>query len=59
MTPNLNYIMNRSYKQENYEQPRFEDSTELEKINDYYECLIECTDTHQASCKRICREVLM
>jgi hypothetical protein len=42
-----------------YEWTQSEDSTELEKINDYYECLIECTDTHQASCKRICREVLM
>jgi hypothetical protein len=42
-----------------YEWSHFEDSTELEKINDYYECLIECTDTHQASCKRICKEVLM
>jgi len=26
-------------------------------INDYYECLIECDDD-QATCKRICREVL-
>ena len=33
--------------------------TEDQKINDYYECLIECDDTHQASCKRICKEVLM
>ena len=32
---------------------------EEQRINDYYECLIECTDTHQASCKRICKEVLM
>jgi len=23
MTPNLNYIMNHRYEQENYEQPRF------------------------------------
>ena len=26
-------------------------------INDYYDCLIECDD-RQATCKRICREVL-
>lgn len=30
---------------------------ELELINDYYECLIECDDT-QATCKRICRRIL-
>ena len=28
------------------------------KINDYYECLIECEDDH-SSCKRICKEVLL
>jgi len=31
--------------------------TELDLINDYYECLIECEDD-QASCKRICRRIL-
>lgn len=31
--------------------------SELERINDYYECLIEC-DEDQATCKKICREVL-
>ena len=31
--------------------------TELDILNDYYECLIECSDT-QAHCKRICRELL-
>lgn len=31
---------------------------ENQKINDYYECLIECDDS-QSSCKRICGEVLM
>ncbi len=25
--------------------------------DDYYECLVECTDTRSA-CKRICKEVL-
>jgi hypothetical protein len=28
-------------------------------LNDYYECLIECDTSNQASCKRICKEVLM
>ena len=28
------------------------------KLNDYYECLIECEDD-QSSCKRICKEVLL
>ena len=30
---------------------------EADVINDYYDCLIECDDD-QATCKRICREVL-
>ena len=30
---------------------------ELDLINDYYECLIECDD-NQAACKRICRRIL-
>ena len=28
-----------------------------EQINDYYQCLIECSDDQQA-CKRICRRIL-
>ena len=31
---------------------------ELDQLNDYYECLIECGED-QASCKRICKEILM
>jgi hypothetical protein len=27
-------------------------------INEYYECLVDCADD-QASCKRICKEVLV
>jgi len=27
-------------------------------IAEYYECLIDCEDTH-SSCKRICKEVLV
>jgi len=34
-----------------------ESTTELDKINDYYECLIECDD-RQSSCKRTCRRIL-
>ena len=31
--------------------------SEIDRINDYYECLIECDDT-QTTCKRICRRIL-
>lgn len=31
---------------------------ELDRVNDYYECLIECDDS-QSTCKRICRRILM
>ncbi len=30
---------------------------ESDLINDYYNCLIEC-DEQQATCKRICKEIL-
>ena len=30
---------------------------ESDQINDYYECLIDCSD-NQATCKRICRAIL-
>ena len=30
---------------------------ETEIINDYYQCLIECSD-NQAECKRICKAIL-
>ena len=30
---------------------------ENQKLNDYYECLIECDDS-QSICKRICRHIL-
>ena len=32
---------------------------ENQKLNDYYECLIECDLTNQNTCKRICKEFLM
>ena len=34
------------------------DNAQDTKINDYYECLIECEDD-ASSCKRICKEVLL
>ena len=34
---------------------KFDEEQDL--LNDYYSCLIECDDD-QATCKRICREVL-
>jgi len=30
---------------------------ETEVINDYYQCLIECSD-NQVECKRICKAIL-
>ena len=31
---------------------------QTEMVNDYFDCLIECEDDH-ASCKRICKSILM
>jgi len=38
----------------------FENSQEQNdyKLNDYYECLIECDSLDQRQCKRICRSIL-
>lgn len=32
---------------------------EMQRLNDYYECMIECDINSQTQCKRICRGVLM
>ena len=32
--------------------------SEMDDVNEYYECLIDCQDT-QSVCKRICKEMLM
>ena len=32
---------------------------EMQKLNDYYECLIECDLSNQAQCKRICKRILI
>lgn len=34
-----------------------ETNEQLDQLNDYYDCLIECDDTQQV-CKRICKEIL-
>ena len=31
---------------------------ENQKLNDYYECLIECAALDQTQCNRICRNLL-
>ena len=43
------------------EEWRHVDDVEIEdqKINHYYECLIECDALREAQCKRICRRILM
>ena len=33
--------------------------SENRKLNDYYECLIECDILNQNQCKRICRRLLL
>jgi len=37
----------------------FEDNKRDSKLNDYYECLIECDSLNQRECRRICKTVLM
>jgi len=32
---------------------------ENQKINDYYECLIECDLLNQHECKKICKRLLL
>ncbi len=31
---------------------------ENQKLDDYYECLVECDLVNQTQCKRICKEIL-
>lgn len=31
---------------------------EYQKLNDYYECLIECDSLKEGKCKRVCRTIL-
>ncbi|ADO99435.1 hypothetical protein Syn19_122 [Synechococcus phage Syn19] len=32
---------------------------EMQKMNDYYECLIECDSLNQHECKKICKRLLL
>ena len=32
---------------------------EQQKLDDYYECLVECDSFNQNECKRICKNILM
>jgi hypothetical protein len=41
----------------NFEETVDQCTDELNLINDYFNCLIECDDD-QATCKRICRNML-
>ena len=34
-------------------------TVENQKINDYYECLIECDIQNQNQCKKICKRLLL
>jgi hypothetical protein len=40
------------------EQTIDEFESEHDKINDYYECIIECDSLNQNECKRTCRRLL-
>ena len=33
--------------------------SENQRLNDYYECLIECDLNNQSQCKRICKRLLL
>tara|TARA_A200000159_G_scaffold110576_1_gene103586 strand:+ start:10100 stop:10285 length:186 start_codon:yes stop_codon:yes gene_type:complete len=32
---------------------------EMQRMNDYYECLIECDSLNQHECKKICKRLLL
>ena len=32
---------------------------EQQKLDDYYECLVECDSLNQTECKRICKNIFM
>jgi len=41
-----------------FEQTLDDLEVENQKLNDYYECLIECDALNQSQCKRICKFLL-
>jgi hypothetical protein len=51
----ISYNQLASWKQLEKTIDEFTEQGEL--INDYYQCLIECSDNQQ-ECKRVCRKVL-
>lgn len=56
----MHNLISRAQLQEwNHVETSIEGFDETEKINDYYECLIECDSLNQNQCKRICKEILM
>ena len=42
-----------------FEQTIDQAEDDTQRLNDYYECLIECDAQDSHSCKRICRGLLM
>jgi hypothetical protein len=48
---------NQLHEWRNFECSVKQSQEELETINEYYECLIECREG-QSLCKRICRRIL-
>jgi len=42
-----------------FEQTIDQAEEDTQRLNDYYECLIECDAQDSQSCKRICRGLLM
>jgi len=57
----MHNILSRSQLDEwrHFENTLDECEIENQKLNDYYECLIECDITNQTQCKRICKRLLM
>jgi hypothetical protein len=42
----------------NFERSLEQAEIEHQKLNDYYECLIECDSLNQNHCKRVCKVIL-
>jgi hypothetical protein len=51
----ISYNQLASWKQLDKTLNEFMDETEI--INDYYQCLIECSE-NQSECKRVCKTIL-
>mgnify|MGYP007101021981 CR=1 FL=1 len=57
----MHNLLSRSQLDEwrHFEKTLDEIAIENQKINDYYECLIECDLQNQRHCKSVCRSILM